>query len=51
MYEVLASLKDIDVKNFNVLFEILRKKKISDILEFFSTNDIQMQFDEYIGKN
>ncbi|CAD8099421.1 unnamed protein product [Paramecium sonneborni] len=50
LYEIMASIKDIDSSTFKVVLQILRKKKISDILEFFQKKDNHM-FQESFTNN
>ncbi|CAD8117467.1 unnamed protein product [Paramecium primaurelia] len=39
LYEILAGIQDIDGSIFNMIIEIMRKEKISDLLEFLSKTD------------
>ncbi|CAD8129721.1 unnamed protein product [Paramecium sonneborni] len=48
LYEVLASLMDIDVEIFSFIIKILIKEKVSDSLEFFAKYQNQKHLEQYI---
>ncbi|CAD8128937.1 unnamed protein product [Paramecium sonneborni] len=50
LYEILASIEDIDDQIFKIVIEILRKNKISDIQWYFEKQDSQMFYESFTNK-